>query len=95
MKYYFCPNDVNSCFSTSQYETDGTYYNNKVLYINDDSTYTAGTTLTFSTNSTCSWRIIPSTQFIYGKKIKVKFGTVVNTTCTLLTGTSIKTAGDA
>jgi hypothetical protein len=77
------------------YETDGTYYNNKVLYINDDSSFTAGTTLSFDTNSTCSWRIIPSTQFTYGKKIKINFGTVFNTSCTILTGTSIKTADNA
>jgi len=61
MKYYFCVNSVDKCFTTSYYETDIAYLNNKVLYLNDDSNYTAGTTLSFTENDTCAWRIIPST----------------------------------
>mmetsp|Transcript_15587 Transcript_15587/g.11349 ORF Transcript_15587/g.11349 Transcript_15587/m.11349 type:complete len:175 (+) Transcript_15587:2-526(+) len=94
MKYYFCPNDVAKCFTTSLYSTDLGYLNNKVIYLRDDSNYTAGTTLDFSANDTCAWRLIPATQFTYGKKIWIRVNTVFNATCSINSGTSIQSAQD-
>ncbi len=52
----------------------------------------AGTSLDFGFQDTCGWRLIPDTQYVEDKIIKLKVESLYLVNCYISSGTSIKSA---
>ena len=94
MKKFFCPNDIDKCFHTSQETSYYGFTSNKNIYINDLTTSAAGTTVEFADGDFCGWRIVVNSQYIYNKRIIFSVDTLNNAKCFFNVGQNISTASN-
>ena len=93
MRYYFCPNLENKCYSSTPKNVgQNTIANTKVLFIKDTASQLGGTTIDFGLNDLCGWQVAGETDYTQGKVIKVKIEQLYLANCYLSNGYSISNA---